>query len=404
MKGDKLKWLREAIASAHNKLGCEHDATAVLRDVLEAFVEAGEPAAAGGGRRVVTLRGRPDLELEVREAPGPRRGRTVLVREAERAASGEHASVEHPGSGEPSASAQQRRRGVMAKEMVGDSPAMQQLREFIDHVARGDWTVLIEGETGSGKELVARAVHDASARRDRPFVAVNCAGLTDALLGSQLFGHVRGAFTGATSDRIGYFEAAAGGTLFLDEVGDISDGVQTMLLRALQEREITRVGETRARKVDVRILVATHRNLAERVLEGTFREDLLYRIRVARVRVPPLRDRREDIPLLVRTFLQGEAAASALRPTHVSPSAMELLQRHDWPGNVRELRSAIEHAVIHCRSDCIVPHDLPPEVLGGTPASIDPILEALRRTNGNRTQAARLLGIGRATLYRKLAQ
>ncbi|MCB1155785.1 sigma-54 factor interaction domain-containing protein, partial [bacterium] len=180
---------------------------------------------------------------------------------------------------------------------------MQMVFQQIRDIAQVDWTALIDGETGTGKELVARAIHDASHRRDRPFVAVNCAGLTDSLLSSQLFGHRRGAFTGAVNDQVGLFEAADGGTIFLDEIGDISKNVQTSLLRVLEEREITRLGESTVRRIDVRVIAATNRDLAEEVARGAFRADLLYRIRVARVRLPRLADRREDIPLLVASFL-----------------------------------------------------------------------------------------------------
>jgi len=233
------------------------------------------------------------------------------------------------------------------------------------------------------------------------------------LLTSQLFGHRRGAFTGAVADQMGLFESANGGTLFLDEIGDIPPGVQTALLRALQEREITRLGETRPRKVDVRIITATHRDLAGRVAEGQFREDFLYRIRVARIKLPRLRERLEDLPLLVAWFLgQFRAALGAEAELEISREAMEFLLEHPWPGNVRELRSAIEHAVINCRGTVIQPGDLPPEIFGSTSAqhsaetvAVDErqrILQALEKTNGNRMAAARLLGIGRSTLYRKL--
>jgi sigma-54 dependent transcriptional regulator, acetoin dehydrogenase operon transcriptional activator AcoR len=276
--------------------------------------------------------------------------------------------------------------------------------------------VLIEGETGTGKELVARAIHSSSHRSGRPFLAVNCAGLTESLVASQLFGHKRGAFTGAVADQSGLFESAAGGVLFLDEIGDIPPSVQTSLLRVLQEREITRVGETIPRKVDVRILTATHQNLTEEVAEGNFRADLLYRIRVARILLPPLRERLEDIPLLVFRFLGEVRAVTGKAVQEISSDAMRVLMTYSWPGNVRELRSAIEFATIRCTRTVIGPEDLPPELLdsGLNPRTIvspiDPmegekerVLEALRRARGNRTLAAQLLGIGRATLYRRMA-
>jgi PAS domain S-box-containing protein len=302
-------------------------------------------------------------------------------------------------------------------QMVGDSAAMREVYSSISQVAQGDWTVLIEGETGTGKELVAQAIHQGSNRRGGPFVAVNCAGLTESILGSQLFGHVKGAFTGALTDREGLFEAAVGGTLFLDEIGDVSPPIQSALLRSLQEKEVTRLGETRPRKVDVRIIAATHRDLQERVREGLFRADLLYRIRSARVPLPPLRERRDDIPLLVASFLAEERVTAGKLVADVSPEAMARLVRHDWPGNVRELRAAIEHAVVRSRGRRIELDDLPSEVVQA-PVSCPPppsgvskadterdrIVATLRKTGGNRVRAARILGMGRATLYRRLDQ
>ena len=298
--------------------------------------------------------------------------------------------------------------------LIGKSPAMQQVYQQIRDVARVDATVLIEGETGTGKELVARAIHAASHRKDKPFVAVNCAGLTESLLSSQLFGHRRGAFTGAIEDQQGLFEAANGGTLLLDEIGDISLSVQNQLLRVLQEREIVRLGETRPRKIDVRLLAATHRNLSDEASKGNFRQDLFYRIRVARIGVPPLRERREDIPVLAASFLGQIASASGKRVTAFSQNALRLLMDYPWPGNVRELRSAIEFAVIGCRTEIIQSDDLPPEIIQAaelaTSIPADPLmdekarfLDALARSRGNRALAARLLGISRATLYRRLA-
>jgi PAS domain S-box-containing protein len=304
--------------------------------------------------------------------------------------------------------------GQRSGQIVGDSAVMHDLYAAISQVAQGEWTVLIEGETGTGKELVARAIHNASERRKGPFIAANCAGLTESILGSELFGHVKGAFTGAISDRQGLFEAAVDGTLFLDEIGDVAAPVQAALLRAVQEKEITRLGETRPRKVDVRIVTATNRSLPQLVEEGKFREDLLYRLRSARVRTPPLRERLEDIPLLVAAFLAEERVTAGKLVTGVSNEAMRQLARYDWPGNVRELRSAIEHAVVHCRGNRIEINDLPPELLAAVPASRpiadarpagterDRIIAVLQRTGGNRARAARFLGIGRATLYRRL--
>jgi sigma-54 dependent transcriptional regulator, acetoin dehydrogenase operon transcriptional activator AcoR len=299
-------------------------------------------------------------------------------------------------------------------DLLGKSKAMQLVYQQIRDVARVDSTVLIEGETGTGKELVAQAIHSSSHRKNKPFVAVNCAGLTESLLASQLFGHKRGAFTGAIEDHQGLFEAANGGTLLLDEIGDIPMTVQNQLLRVLQEREIVRLGESRPRKIDVRVLAATHRSLNEEVAKGNFRSDLFYRIRVARISVPPLRARREDIPLLASSFLAQFSAASGKRVTELSHDALGLLAGYPWPGNVRELRSAIEFGVIRCAGAVIQPDDLPPEiveppefedVISGDPLTDEKarFLQALERSRGNRALAARLLGISRATLYRRLA-
>ncbi len=299
-------------------------------------------------------------------------------------------------------------------DLVGKSRGMTQIYEQIQDLARVDSTVLIEGETGTGKELVARALHQASARHKGPFIAANCAGLTDSLLGSQLFGHKKGAFTGAIDDQQGLFEAAQGGVLFLDEIGDIPHNVQTNLLRVLQEKEVTRLGETRPRKVNVRVLTATHHNLSQDVAKGTFRADLLYRIRVSRIQLPPLRDRKEDIPLLVASFLT-EGRASMGKVIHrASPAAMAALMEYHWPGNVRELKSTIECAMIHCKGDTLEATDLPPELRQGptdSPCEVVPhgdersrFVAALGQARGNRTKAARLLGMSRATFYRRLSE
>ncbi|MGR8981540.1 MAG: sigma 54-interacting transcriptional regulator [Gammaproteobacteria bacterium] len=317
-------------------------------------------------------------------------------------------------------------------QMLGNSEPMRQMYGLIEQVARGDWNVLIEGETGVGKELVAHSIHAASPRKDRPFIAVNSAGLSETLLSSQLFGHRRGAFTGAVADQEGFFEAASGGTLFLDEIGDIPLSMQAALLRVLQEKEIIRLGESRTRKVDVRIIAATHKDLAGEVRAGRFREDLLYRLRVARVYVPALRERKADIPMLAQAFLSESCRAARVPLKQIGSDAMDLLQQYDWPGNVRELKAIIDYAVIRSRGDQLSTHDLPPELIASTasimnarqapqhenpleasnltsliPSSeIDErqrILNALEQAKGNRSLAAKLLGIGRATLYRRLA-
>ncbi|MBT7892802.1 MAG: sigma-54-dependent Fis family transcriptional regulator [Deltaproteobacteria bacterium] len=313
--------------------------------------------------------------------------------------------------------------------MVGNSQPMLEMYEMFDQVSEGDWTVLIEGETGSGKELVARSIHASSQRRNGPFIAVNCAGLSESLLASQLFGHRRGAFTGAVSDQTGFFEAAEKGSLFLDEIGDIPMGMQASLLRALQEHEIIRIGENRPKKIDVRILTATNQNLGDLVQQGLFREDLLYRIRVARIRVPPLRERNGDIPVLLNTFLSERRISMGKPAVNFGVETMQILTGYRWPGNVRELKNIVDHCIIHCKKSVIQPDDLPPEVrntaqmpvqpatpqseqvaTAGLPASITEVDEtaqittALSQAKGNRTRAAKLLGISRATLYRRLEQ
>ena len=302
-------------------------------------------------------------------------------------------------------------------DLVGKSPAMLRTYQLVRDVAQVDTTVLIEGETGTGKELIARAIHSCSSRKHKPFIAANCAGLTDSILTSQLFGHKRGAFTGAVNDQQGLFEAAEGGTLFLDEIGDIPPQVQTVLLRVLQEKEITRLGEAKPRKVDVRVVAATHHNLSEDVVRGSFRADLLYRIRIARVQLSPLRERREDIPLLAQSFLGQICTTTGKTIERLNPDTLRLLMSHAWPGNVRELKSAIEFAVISCKATEVLPIDLPPEIIGapvGPSSSVwiplpnrdekSRFLAALSDAKGNRTEAARRLGVSRATFYRRLVE
>ena len=300
-------------------------------------------------------------------------------------------------------------------DLIGKCRPMQDVYRQIRNLAPVDSTVIIEGETGTGKELVARALHDSSPRKDHPFLAVNCAGLTESLLGSQLFGHKKGAFTGAHSDHRGFFEAAHGGTLFLDEIGDMPAPVQTSLLRVLQEKEITRLGESQPRKVDVRIICATHHDLQEQVARQAFRADLLYRIRVGRIHLPPLRERHEDLPLLIWAFVgQCRKAMGKLFVQDVSAEALQRLNRYHWPGNIRELKSVIEYAVLQCDGDTIQPGHFPPELLESSDPAVpaadptptvkdrDRLLGALKATNGNRARAAHLLGISRATFYRWL--
>jgi two-component system response regulator HydG len=312
--------------------------------------------------------------------------------------------------------------------LIGRAPPMRQLFEAMQRVAPGDTTVLIQGETGTGKELVARGIHEASGRREGPFVAVNCAALAEGLLESELFGHVRGAFTGAVRDKPGLFQAAEAGTLFLDEVGDISRGLQHRLLRVLQEKELTPVGAVKVRKVDVRVLAATHRDLKEETRAGRFREDLYYRLNVFRLEVPPLRGRPSDIPLLVEHFLRERASPGpddGSPPVQVSPLAMRLLQSHAWPGNVRQLFSVLESALIQARGGArLEAQHLPSEIREGEgdhaarredgvgryipPESPgrerEAILAALKEAGGVRSRAARILGMGRTTLWRKMNQ
>ncbi len=302
--------------------------------------------------------------------------------------------------------------GSLFHGLVGASSAMQLLCKEIGDIAPSQATVLIEGETGTGKELVARAIHAASARKAGPFVALNCAGLAESILASQLFGHRRGAFTGAVADQQGLIEAADGGTLFLDEIGDIPLAVQAALLRTLQEREVVRLGESRPRRIDVRIVAATHRDLVKRTAEGLFREDFLYRVRVARIRLPALRQRLDDVPALAGAFLRT-LCENAAAPLEISSDAMEFLLGHSWPGNVRELRSALEHAAVRCRGGVLRPGDLPPEILEPSPLVAErsaptaadarqQLIDALVQTGGNRSATARLLGISRPTLYARL--
>jgi DNA-binding NtrC family response regulator len=297
--------------------------------------------------------------------------------------------------------------------IIGRSAPIQRVVRLVQQVAPTDVTVLIEGDTGTGKELVARAIHHESARRKGPFVAVNCAGLSEELAASQLFGHRRGAFTGAVADSIGMFEAARSGTLFLDEIGDLPPRIQTTLLRVLEERMVMRIGETQPRPVDVRIVVAANRDLATEVEAGRFRADLLYRIRVGRIHLPPLRERRMDLPLLVRHILSEQRAITGRHVEAVNDEAMQALLAYEWPGNVRELKNTLGYAVIHCPGTAIELEDLPPEVLERATPVIPPadlpgdererIVTALARAGGERKAAAALLGVSRATLYRRMA-
>jgi two-component system, NtrC family, response regulator HydG len=299
--------------------------------------------------------------------------------------------------------------------MITRSSSMRRLVNLTRRIARVDTTVLITGESGTGKERIAHLLHEESARSPGPFIAVNCGAITESLLESELFGHARGSFTGASQDRVGFFESANGGTLLLDEIGDISPGMQVKLLRVLQEREVRRVGETRSRPVNVRVLAATNRELAEDIQVGRFRKDLYYRLNVVQLHVPSLRERREDLLPLARVLVAEAAAKFRRRVSGISPRAADQLLRYDWPGNVRELENAMQRAVALGRRSLIEIDDLPEEVRRAVPLPSlsgpvrvlqeiekDYILAVLDLNDGNQTRAAKQLGIGTATLYRKL--
>jgi len=288
-------------------------------------------------------------------------------------------------------------------DIVGTSDVMKQIFLLIRDYGAVEVPVLVDGETGSGKELVARAIHQSSARAARTFVAVNCAGLSEDLAASQLFGHTRGAFTDAIGDYEGLFRAANGGTLFLDEIGELSARVQASLLRVLDERVVYPVGKTKGEPVDVRIVAATNRNLTDEVRSGNFRADLYYRVRAARITLPPLRERKEDIVQLARHFLATQSALSGKPVRGVANDTLRLLHLYDWPGNVRELRNAIAVAAARARGDLILDGATAAAALPqGPTASRLEVLEALHRSGGNRSQAAKLLGVSRATFYRRL--
>jgi two-component system response regulator AtoC len=302
------------------------------------------------------------------------------------------------------------------ENLIGKSRAMQEIFGLIEQVAGSRSTVMIYGKSGTGKELVAKAVHYNSPRSDKAFVAVNCAAIPAELLESELFGHEKGAFTGAIATKVGKFELATGGTLFLDEIGHMRLDLQAKILRALQEREIERVGGTRTIKIDVRVLAATNRDLKKAIEEGGFREDLYYRLNVVPITLPDLKDRQEDIPLLANHFVQKFAQESTPAVREISKDAMALLMTHTWPGNVRELENVIERAVTLGHGPAIQPSDLPPHLAGGTnpleraltkEATLedlekDYIAMILRRTKGHQIRAASILGIDRRTLYRKI--
>mgnify|MGYP001564569064 CR=1 FL=1 len=307
------------------------------------------------------------------------------------------------------------------ENIIGESAAIREVFEVVQQVAPTRATVLLQGESGTGKELIAKAIHQLSPRARQPMVTVHCAALSATLLESELFGHEKGAFTGAHERRIGRFEQAQGGTLFLDEIGEIDASIQVKLLRFLGERTFERVGSNKTLTADVRLVAATNKNLEEQVKAGAFREDLFFRLRVVEIGLPALRDRRADIPLLAQAFLREFAAENDKPVKDFTADALDTLINHAWPGNVRELRTAIEHAVVLCRGSTITVRDLPPNVrpaagasAGGLAAVLarpdvtvheaekELIVRALKECDGNRTRAAKKIGMSRRTLHRKL--
>ena len=306
------------------------------------------------------------------------------------------------------------------ENIVGESPVMKEVFDVVQQVAPTRATVLLLGESGTGKELIAKAIHQLSPRAKQPMVTVHCAALSATLLESELFGHERGAFTGAHERRIGRFEQAQGGTLFLDEIGEIDATIQIKLLRFLGERTFERVGSNKTLSADVRLVAATNKNLEDLVKAGKFREDLFFRLRVVEISLPPLRERAADIPLLARAFLKEFAKENNKPVTEFTGDALDALVVHRWPGNVRELRTAIEHAVVLARGEKISLRDLPPSVRNSAGATPEPqqllakgeitvkeaerqlLIRALKETGGNRTLAAKRIGMSRRTLHRKL--
>lgn len=301
-------------------------------------------------------------------------------------------------------------------DMIGTSAAMQQVFELVENAAQSDAPVIIYGESGTGKELVARAIHEAGLRHKGPYIKVNCAALNESLLESELFGHVKGAFTGAHRDREGRFEAADNGDIFLDEIGDLPLSTQVKLLRVLEDKIVERVGDNRPIQVNARIISATNRNLPKMIGGGGFREDLYYRINVIPIQVPPLRERAEDIPLLARFFFNRVKFKSGKEIQGISNEALDSLMQYTWPGNVRELKSAFEFAFVSCREGLIRPSHLPAHIFEGrtrscrpdvVPENLDDIkkqrlIEALARTDGNQSKAARLLGISRTSVWNQM--
>lgn len=303
------------------------------------------------------------------------------------------------------------------KNIIGKSVPMQKVYDLMHRIIQTDSTVLICGESGTGKELVAKAIHYHSHRKNKLFVAINCGGLPESLLESELFGHVKGAFTGAVGDKAGLFQIADKGTIFLDEISATSPVIQVKLLRVLQEKEIKKVGDTKDINVDVRVITATNTQLEEQVKLGNFREDLFYRLNVIPIQLPPLRERREDIPLLVQHFLQKHCKLESNNRKTVSPDTLKILINYGWPGNVRELENVVERAVALCEGSEIMIHDLPERLIecvksqGIISMKIkdvmrqkekEYILQIIAQNNGNKKETAKILGVDLATLYRKL--
>ncbi len=339
--------------------------------------------------------------------------RTLVTRAGDKAM-----AVHASGAGKPESGPE----GFRFEGVLGKSPAMEGIFEVLKRVAPTNISVLIEGQSGTGKDLLARAIHDNSLRWDKPFRPVNCAGLSETLLESELFGHVSGAFTGASSDRKGLFEVADQGTLFLDEIGDMTPNSQAKLLRVIEDGVIVPVGSNKQTVVDVRIISATNQDLPELIEERKFRQDLYFRIKGVNVSLPALRDRAEDMPELMDYFLKEAASEVGSKITGVTDAAMAALGRYEWPGNIRQLRNAIRTMVVMCDRDRLDVQDLPPEITqrrqltagSGSPAGLgsvsldelekQAIEETLAKTNGNREKTAKILGIGERTLYRKIKE
>ncbi len=300
--------------------------------------------------------------------------------------------------------------------LIGASAAMQQVYDLIENAARSDAPVIILGESGTGKELAAKAIHQLGERKKGPYVKVNCAALTESLLESELFGHVKGAYTGAYKSRAGRFEMAHGGDLFLDEIGDLPFSTQVKLLRVLEEKVIERVGDNKSVPVDVRIISATNKNLPGLVEKGTFRKDFYFRINVIPIYLPPLRDRAQDIPLLAESFFRKISLKNGKTIEGISSSTMEVLMKYSWPGNIRELKSAFEYAFVTCQDQLVQPHHLPPDILKEENVTLDEkvvaptkreirkqqLIDALARAKGNQSVAAEILGVSRVTIWNRM--